>query len=947
MANKRVHEIAKELGIKSKAIVDKCIAEGLPAIKGHQSTVSAGLEATIMEWFSQGCLEHNTVETAEKVNLEEVRVKKAGPVKSDSDKHDEQDSDAQVADAPQAEEQEQEKPQRLSPKELMEQEAADQAPVEPIAAGQQVAEEIAIPQAQPEPEVKAQELATPTKAAEPVVEQRRRVEDHSKRHVAEPVTHNPVIRRVTLGSTAKKVEVKAVEFTPAPARLSGPQVIRTERPDFVPVPRRKLRKDGMVEEPAVDLINGAIPPKAGDASSKVKGKKGNRKVTLNDDVSAIGKVAKKGKRVKGALGIDDAIDYRGRDLRERDERLAKASGMGVHRIEKQIRRSRGGSSSYNNYGGGSVKARIEKATVKEPITVKDLSAAIGVRATQIIGKLMGMGVMANINETISSQVAETLAIEFDVELVIEQTKTKFEELVDEFDTFYASVEKVSRPPVVAFLGHVDHGKTSLLDYIRKAHVTKGEAGGITQHIGSYLYDDGVRRVAFLDTPGHKAFTEMRARGANMTDIVVLVVAADDGIMPQTEEAIAHAKAAGVPIIVALNKIDMPTANPNMVYGQLAEHGLVPAEWGGDTEVIQTSAITGKGMDTLVEHLDMISELHDLKAAYDGAATGWVVEAEMSPQTGVIARLLVKEGTLKPGDIVVSGSACGRVRALNDATGVTLDKAGPATPVEITGLDEVPVAGDRFFVLDSMPRAVEIASELKQERRQKTLASRRQVTLDNLFAEIAAGDVKEFNVIVKADVQGSVDVLCKSITELNTPEVAVKVLHAAVGGISESDVLLAEASNAIIIGFQVVADDRAKTLAERSNVEIRHYRIIYKIVDDIRAALEGMLTPDIEIKVLGKVEVRQVFKISRLGSVAGCFVQEGVITRNAKVRVVRDSVIIRDENAIDTLRRGKDDASEVKAGLECGLKLVNFDDVKAGDIIEVYEEVKVSRSLDSK
>ncbi len=943
MANKRVHEIAKELGIKSKAIVDKCIAEGLPAIKGHQSTVSAGLEATIMEWFSQGCLEHNTVETAEKVNLDDVRVKKTSSTKSDGDKHDEQETDTQTVIAPQAEDQE--KPHRISPKDLMEQEAVADIPVE-----SEVVEPLAVEETQThvrqDDTVKVQEPVKPAKSVEHVVEHRKRTEDHSKRHVAEPVTHNPVIRRVTLGSVAKKVEVKAVEFTPAPARLSGPQVIRTERPDFVPVPRRKLRKDGLVEEPAVDMINGVVPPKVGEAGGKVKGKKGNRKVTLNDDVSAIGKVVKKGKRVKGALGLEEAIDYRGRDLRERDERLAKASGMGVHRIEKQIRRNRMGSGSNNNYGG-SVKAKIEKATVKEPITVKDLSAAIGVRATQIIGKLMGMGVMANINETISSQVAETLAIEFDVELVIEQKKTKFEELVEEFDNYYASVEKKSRPPVVAFLGHVDHGKTSLLDYIRKAHVTKGEAGGITQHIGSYLYDDGVRRVAFLDTPGHKAFTEMRARGANMTDIVVLVVAADDGIMPQTEEAIAHAKAAGVPIIVALNKIDMATANPNMVYGQLAEHGLVPAEWGGDTEVIQTSAITGKGMDTLVEHLDMISELHDLKAAYDGAATGWVVEAEMSPQTGVVARLLVKEGTLKPGDIVVSGSACGRVRALTDATGVTLDSAGPATPVVITGLDEVPVAGDRFFVLDNMPRAVEIASELKQERRQKTLASRRQVTLDNLFAEIAAGDVKEFNVIVKADVQGSVDVLCKSITELNTTEVAVKVLHAAVGGITESDVLLAEASNAIIIGFQVVADDRAKTLAERSNVEIRHYRIIYKIVDDIRAALEGMLTPDIEIKVLGKVEVRQVFKISRLGSVAGCFVQEGVITRNAKVRVVRDSVIIRDENAIDTLRRGKDDASEVKAGLECGLKLANFDDVKSGDIIEVYEEVKVTRSLDSK
>lgn len=942
MANKRVHEIAKELGIKSKAIVDKCIAEGLPAIKGHQSTVSAGLEATIIEWFGQGVLEHNTVETSEKVNLEEARIKRPLHHRADG-VHDRQHDDSEYD--------EHGRPHRKGPHEI------EPVGIEELAEVEEEAEE-SVQDTQEKPE----EPVVPVVPVVPVREVHPAKSHHEPTKHHEPVKHphhepvkphrpepapSPVIRRVAAGSVAKKVEVKAVQFTPAPARLSGPQVVRTERPDFVPVPRRKLRKDGTVEEPQLDVVN-LFPPKTAESGSgsKVKGKKGNRKVTLNEDVSLVGKVVKKSKRGKGGLPSDDVMDYRGRDLRERDERLARASGMGVHRIEKQIKRNRSGSIPQQHGGGSFVKAKIESAIVKEPITVKELSAAIGVRANELIGKLMGMGVMANINEVISSQVAETLAMEYDVELTIEQVKTMFEQLVDEFDNRNAGLEKLSRPPVVAFLGHVDHGKTSLLDYIRKTQVTKGEAGGITQHIGSYLYDDGKRRVAFLDTPGHKAFTEMRARGANMTDIVVLVVAADDGIMPQTEEAIAHAKAAGVPIIVALNKIDLPTANPNMVYGQLAEHGLVPAEWGGDTEVIQTSATTGKGMDTLVEHLDMISELHDLKAVYDGPATGWVVEAEMSTQTGVLARLLVKEGTLKPGDVIVSGATCGRVRALNDATGKSLTKAGPACPVEITGLDEVPIAGDRFFVLDSMSRAAEIAAELKQQRRQKSLASRRQVTLDNLFAEIAAGDVKEFNVIVKADVQGSVDVLCKSITELNTSEVAVKVLHAAVGGITESDVLLAEASNAIIIGFQVVADDRARTLAERNNVEIRHYRIIYKIVDDIRAALEGMLTPDIEVKVLGKVEIRQVFKISKVGSVAGCYVLEGVITRNAKVRVVRDSVIIRDENAIDTLRRGKDDASEVKAGLECGLKLVNFDDVKPGDIVEVYEEVKVTRSLGS-
>ena len=922
MANKRVHEIAKELGIKSKAIVDKCKAEGLSAIKGHQSTVSVGLEATIREWFSSDDgSEHNTVEKTERVNLEEVRIKTAKASEEKAEQSEETSVDTELHDS--------QKPKRKSPQEIMLEEQTA-----PVAEEQTSVEEA--PEEAPEAEPEVQEPVI-----EPVADKQEAPVADEPVQKEEPAEGNtpvsPVTRMINHGGPAKDVKVKAVEFVPAPAKLSGPDVIRTERPDFVPVPRGKKpprRQDDVVDPQAV------VEDEAGAARGKVKGKKGSRKVTLSEDSSSIAK-GKRGKRSKrGRFGTE--TEFRNQDLLERNERLAKASGMGVHRIEKQIRRGKSGGGA----GGFRQKQKIEKASVKEPITVKELSSAMGVRAAEIIGKLMGMGVMATINEVITSEVAEMLAIEYEIELSIEEAKSNFDLLVEEFDRNSETAEKLPRPPVVAFLGHVDHGKTSLLDYIRKTQVTSGEAGGITQHIGSYLYDDGDRRVTFLDTPGHKAFTEMRARGANMTDIVVLVVAADDGIMPQTEEAIAHAKAAKVPIIVALNKIDMPTANPDKVYGQLAEHDLTPAEWGGDTEVIKTSAITGFGMDELVEHLDLISELHDLRAVSTGPATGWIVESEMSQQTGVLARMLVKEGELKPGDIIVSGSSCGRVRTLCDATGKSLECAGPAMPVEITGLDEVPVAGDRFFVLDNMPRAAQVAGEQKQRQREKTLASRRQITLENLFTEIAAGDVKELNVVIKADVQGSVDVLCKSITELNTSEVAVKVLHAAVGGVTESDVLLAEASNAIIIGFQVVADDRAKSLADKNNVEIRMYRVIYKIMDDIKAALEGMLTPDIEMKVLGKVEVRQIFRISRIGVVAGCYVQEGVINRNAKVRVVRDTVVIRDENTIETLRREKDDSTEVKAGLECGVKLAGFDDLKQGDIIEVYEEIEVSRNLDS-
>jgi len=589
-------------------------------------------------------------------------------------------------------------------------------------------------------------------------------------------------------------------------------------------------------------------------------------------------------------------------------------------------------------------SRIEKAVVKQPIMIKDLSAAIGVRTGDILGKLMQMGVMATINDRIEKASAEMIALEYGIELTVEEQIPLLQQLQAEFDREIPEEDLKPRPPVVAFLGHVDHGKTSLLDRIRQANVVQGEAGGITQHIGSYLYDDGKRRVTFLDTPGHKAFTAMRARGANMTDIVVLVVAADDGVMPQTEEAINHAKAAGVPIVVALNKIDLPSTNEHKVLGELAAKDLVSSAWGGSTEVVRTSAVTGEGIEDLVEHLDYVAELHNLRAKSDGPATGWVIEAEMTTGQGVLARLLIKQGSLKPGDIVVSGKSCGKVRTVLDAQGRRLKEAGPSTPVEITGLDEVPRAGDRFFVVDGITRAAEIAQEQKNAEREKELSQRKQITLENLFQEISAGQVRELNVIVKADVQGSVDVLTRTLMELNTAEVAVRVLHASVGGITESDILLAEASNAVVIGFHVSMEEHARTLAETSGVEVRLYKIIYQISDDIRKALEGMLSPQEQEKVSGHAEVRNLFRISRLGVIAGCYVTDGSIKRSAQARLIRDGIVIRDTIAIESLRRNKDDVTEVRNGLECGIKLAEFDDLKTGDIIETFEIVRVGRTL---
>jgi len=453
-------------------------------------------------------------------------------------------------------------------------------------------------------------------------------------------------------------------------------------------------------------------------------------------------------------------------------------------------------------------------------------------------------------------------------------------------------------------------------------------------------------VVFLDTPGHEAFTAMRARGANMTDIVVLVVAADDGVMPQTEEAINHAKAAGVPVVVALNKIDLPGIDENRIMGQLAEKGLSPHEWGGDTEVVRTSATTGAGIDDLLEHLSYVAELEDLKADTGVPASGTVIEAELNPGRGVLVRLLVQRGTLKVADAVVAGAAYGRARALMDETGQHADSAGPSTPIEVMGLNVVPAAGEKLYVTEDMSRAKTLAEGTERLSRQVSLSRRARVTLDNFMGKLDSGQAQELCVVLRADVQGSVDVLCQSLSELSVSEIKVTILQSMLGGISEGDVLLAQASGAIIIGFNVVASERARVLAESSGVEIRLYRVIYEVMDDIKAALEHRLAPRIEEKVVGHAQVRQLFRISRLGTVAGCYVSDGLISRTNKVRLIRDDVVINEALSLESLKSLIDDAREVRSGLDCGIKLAGFDDIKVDDVIEAYEQVEVARTLSS-
>jgi translation initiation factor IF-2 len=556
---------------------------------------------------------------------------------------------------------------------------------------------------------------------------------------------------------------------------------------------------------------------------------------------------------------------------------------------------------------------------------------------------MGMGQLATINQFLDAETAQALAMEFGVELTAQKAKSAEDDLIEQFDSREKG-EMRGRAPVVTFLGHVDHGKTSLLDRIRNEKVASGEAGGITQHTGAYRYDEGDVHVTFLDTPGHEAFTAMRSRGANMTDVVVLVVAADDGVMPQTAEAINHAKAAEVPIVVALNKVDLPNANIQRALAQLAEHELTPQQWGGDTEIIETSAQTGQGVDTLLETLSLEAELLDLKADPEGPATGYVIEAEMKPGLGVVARLLILDGTLHQGEILLAGQGYGRVRAMTDATGQAITEAGPSTPVEVSGLDEVPVAGDRFYIVEALDTARSVAEDRRERSRIQQLATAPHKSLESLLNQIEAGESNQLPVIIKADVQGSVEALVESLKKLGTEEVQLNILHAGVGAVSTGDVTLAEASSAIILGFNVVSDATARKLAEQNGIDIRLYRVIYDLIEDMRKALEEGLAPEISQKTLGRAEVRQVFKISRVGTIAGCIVADGVVNRNAKVRITRGGIVVADERRLDSLKRFKDDVREVRNGMECGLKVAGFDDLKEGDILEFYEVVQVARTL---
>ena len=583
---------------------------------------------------------------------------------------------------------------------------------------------------------------------------------------------------------------------------------------------------------------------------------------------------------------------------------------------------------------------IHEVLVPETITVADLAHKMAVKAGEVIKALMKMGMMVTINQVLDQETA--------IIIVEEMGHTAKAAAANDPETFLDDTEHAeaileARPPVVTVMGHVDHGKTSLLDYIRRSRVASGEAGGITQHIGAYHVETERGMVTFLDTPGHEAFTAMRARGAKATDIVILVVAADDGVMPQTIEAVHHAKAAGVPLVVAVNKIDKPEANSERVKQELVAQEVVPEDWGGDTMFVEVSAKTGKGIDQLLEAVLLQAEVLELKAAKNTPAKGLVIEGRLDKGRGPVSTILVQSGTLKRGDMLLAGSSFGRVRAMLDEAGNDIKEAGPSIPVEILGLSDVPNSGEEVIVLNDERKAREIALFRQGKFRDVKLAKQQASKLENMFDQMAEGEVKTLALIIKSDVQGSYEALATSLQKLSTDEVKVNIIHTGVGAVTESDVNLSVASKAVLIGFNVRADAGARKLIESSGVDVRYYNIIYEAVDEIKAALGGMLAPEKKESAIGLVEVREVYRISKVGAVAGCYVQDGVIKRNSKIRILRDDVIIF-TGELDSLKRFKDDVKEVKSNFECGLSLKNYNDIEVGDLLEVYEVVEIARTL---
>ena len=738
---------------------------------------------------------------------------------------------------------------------------------------------------------------------------------------------NVIFDYITQTNQIESIEV--VFATAAAAKKEEPKAEKQEAPKTEEKPAEKTEKPAAAQKPAAEQPKKEEKPQKPAEPER----KRERRVV---DTSAVQV------NTRRFDDVDNLVSERVQNYQGGKQRIG--GGKGKQNRQQQNNKFKG-NKARNEEQEKMRRLQMEVArkapvTVKIPeeITVGELASRMKKTAGEVIKCLMKNGVMAGINQAIDFDTAEFVAVEMGCKVEREITVTIEERIID--DHVDTAEELVTRAPVVVVMGHVDHGKTSTLDAIRKTSVTKGEAGGITQHIGAYTVDVNGNMITFLDTPGHAAFTSMRARGAKSTDIAILVVAADDGIMPQTIESINHAKAAEVPIIVAINKMDKPEANPDRIKQQLTEHELIPEEWGGDTVIVPISAKTGMGLEELLEMVILTAEVQELKANPDRRAKGTVIEARLDKTRGPIATLLVQNGTLNQGDIVIAGTAVGRVRVMTNDKGRTVKTAGPSVPVEITGLAEVPAPGDEFNAVTDERMARELVEQRKQKMKDDAANAMQKVTLDNLFAKMQEGEMKELPLIVKADVQGSAEAVKASLEKISNEEVRVRVIHTGVGAINESDILLASTAGAIIVGFNVRPDSGAQASAQRTAVDMRFYRVIYDAINEIEAAMKGMLAPTYEEVVIGHAEVRMTYKVSAVGTIAGCMVKDGKVSRAAQVRVLRDNIVIH-EGEVGSLQRFKDAAKEVTAGYECGMSILNFNDIKENDIFEcfVMEEVK--------
>ncbi|MBL8963777.1 MAG: translation initiation factor IF-2 [Phycisphaeraceae bacterium] len=918
MAQKRIFEIAKELNVESKLIIQKCWDEGISkdVVKNHMSAVTIGLAESIKEWFHAGGSQVATaVETAAKIDqaaeaaheARKTTPRRAKAASAGANGHrlsGDAESDGSTAQAVA------EAPPPVAPVVP----AADSSGATAVVTRPSHASAAPTRLTPPELDRPGRSAETPTPPAAPSPP-------------VKPAPMNIPTRPTVVSPAGQKLEVQKV-------RLSGPKVVRVEAPEQVESPRPR--------RPAGPGTAGSGPRPGGSGSEEDDRGRSPRR-TKGPAPAPVGPKRTTGISPNRRASADWSTPgiYSEQDLIEREARLARAGGT-IRKHRQDLNRGPSQRAETAAETGGVVR-------ITAPFTIKDLSAATGVKGAEILKRLFNQGILTTINAGLDPAKAQEIMLDFDIELEVQEARTAEQTVHADYEQ-RKMVDERPRGPVVTILGHVDHGKTSLLDRIRNANVAAGEAGGITQRTSAFRAKVSVggdtKEVVFLDTPGHEAFTSMRSRGATMTDVVVLVVSAPEGVMPQTVESINHAKAAKVPLVVALNKIDRPDATENAIQktlGQLAEHGLNSVQWGGDTEVVKVSAVTGEGIPELLETLDYQAQLRDLKADFGGMAAGTVIEARTEEGRGAVASLLIQQGRLKVGDFIVAGRAYGRVRDMTDDTGVRVREDTPPHPVVISGIDEVPDAGDRFYVVDSLKKAQDAAEQRRRREREQQLAAPK-VTLDSFFSQIAEKETKEILIVLKAAEQGTVDVLRSEVEKIKTDEVKVRVLHAAVGGITESDVVLAQASRAIIIGFNVIPSGKSRTMADHKGVEIRTYQVIYHITDDLKQAAEGLLSPELRQEILGHAEVRQVFKVSKVGTIAGCYVTDGNVQRDALIRVTRSGVVIENDRRLEQLKRFKDDAKEVRAGMECGMKIVGYDDIKEGDILECYKQVEVKRTL---